>query len=207
MARRILYLILAVHVCLLCQLTSNFHKRRYYGWQNSRWGDKWWNSMQKISQKSIKLIRNTYVWVPCWSSTSHSCNQTRWTAVIRNSIKASGPLSNGRALNVQLSGVQHLLEGKCVWRIGGRGGKVLSNLPPPDLQAWPINAAVHGWLGPNLMIFSFSSGASPAHNAGGRVLPLFSQPIFLTKELDKRGGKMIVAHFRHCRRVLLDAVY
>ena len=35
------------------------------------------------------------------------------------------------------------------------------------------------------------------------VAPLFTQQIhvFLTKEVDKRGGKMIVAHFRHCRRV------
>ena len=34
---------LAVHVSLagqtLYQLTWNFHERRYYGWQNSRWGD------------------------------------------------------------------------------------------------------------------------------------------------------------------------
>ena len=50
--------------------------------------------------------------------------------------------------------------------------------------------------GPNSLIFSFSSGASPAHNAGGRVLPLFSQLIFLTKEVDKRDGKMIVAHYQ-----------
>ena len=45
-------------------------------------------------------------------------------------------------------------------------------------------------LGPNSLIFSFSSGASPAHNAGGRVSPLFSQQIFLMKEVDKRDGKM-----------------
>ena len=50
-------------------------------------------------------------------------------------------------------------------------------------------------LGPNSLIFSFSSGASPAHNAGGWVLPLFSQQIFLTKEVDKLDGKMIVAHY------------
>ena len=54
-------------------------------------------------------------------------------------------------------------------------------------------------LGPNLLIFNFSSGASPAHNVSGWVLPLFSQQIFLTKEVDKCDGKMIVAHFRHCR--------
>ena len=58
-------------------------------------------------------------------------------------------------------------------------------------------------LGPNSLIFSFSSGASPAHNAGGQVLPLFSQQAFLMKEVDKRDGKMIITH---CRRVLLDAV-
>ena len=50
-------------------------------------------------------------------------------------------------------------------------------------------------LGPNLSIFSLSSGASPAHDAGGRVLPFFSQQIFLKKEVDKRDGKMIVAHY------------
>ena len=52
--------------------------------------------------------------------------------------------------------------------------------------------------GPNSLIFSFSSGASPAHNAGGRVLPLFSQQIFLMK-VDKCDGKMII---RHCRGVV-----
>ena len=50
--------------------------------------------------------------------------------------------------------------------------------------------------GPNSLIFSFSSGASLAHNAGGWVLPLFSQQIFLTKEVDKHDGKMIVAHYQ-----------
>ena len=50
-------------------------------------------------------------------------------------------------------------------------------------------------LGSNSLIFSFSSGASSAHNGGGRVLPLFSQQIFLTKEVDKRDGEMIVAHY------------
>ena len=45
---------------LLSQLTSKFHERKYYIWQNSRLGDRWWNSMQrilKICQKSTKLIR------------------------------------------------------------------------------------------------------------------------------------------------------
>ena len=28
---------LTVHVHLLSQLSWNFYKRRYYGWQNSRW--------------------------------------------------------------------------------------------------------------------------------------------------------------------------
>ena len=32
--------------------------------------------------------------------------------------------------------------------------------------------------------YSFSSDASPAHNAGGRVLPLFTQRIFPTKEVE-----------------------
>ena len=49
--------------------------------------------------------------------------------------------------------------------------------------------------GPNSLIFSFSSGASPAHNVGRWVLPLFSQQIFLMKEVDKRDSKMIVAHY------------
>ena len=46
------------------------------------------------------------------------------------------------------------------------------------------------------MIFGFSSGASPTYNAGGRVLQLFRQQVFLTKEVDKRDGKMIVAHYQ-----------
>ena len=37
--------------------------------------------------------------------------------------------------------------------------------------------------------------ASPVHNVGRRVLPLFSQQIFLAKEVDKCDGKMIVAHY------------
>ena len=57
-------------------------------------------------------------------------------------------------------------------------------------------------LGPNSLIYSFSSGTSLAHNAGGRVLPLFSQQMF---EVDKRDGKMLI--IRHCRRVLLDTVH
>ena len=43
------------------------------------------------------------------------------------------------------------------------------------------------------MIFSFLSGASPAHNAGRQAL--FSQLIFLAKDIDKRDGKMIVTHY------------
>jgi len=27
------------YMYLLSQLTSNFHERKYQGWQNSRWGD------------------------------------------------------------------------------------------------------------------------------------------------------------------------
>ena len=52
-------------------------------------------------------------------------------------------------------------------------------------------------LGPNSLIFSFSSCASPAHNVGGRVLQLFSQQIFLflTKKVDNRDGKMIVVYY------------
>ena len=50
-------------------------------------------------------------------------------------------------------------------------------------------------LGPNPLIFSFSSGASLAQNAGGRVLSLFNQQIFLMKEVDKRDGKMIISHY------------
>ena len=68
-------------------------------------------------------------------------------------------------------------------------------------MAWQVSLMFN--LGPNSLIFSFSSGASPAHNAGGHVLPLFSQQAFLTKEVGKRDGKMIVTHRR---RVLLDAV-
>ena len=48
--------------------------------------------------------------------------------------------------------------------------------------------------GPSLLIFSFSSGASPAHNAGGYVLPLciYIQPTdIFTKEVDKQ---MISVH-------------
>ena len=50
---------------------------------------------------------------------------------------------------------------------------------------------------PQFVDFSFSSRVSPAHNVGRQVLPLFSQQIFLTKEVDKLklDGKMIVAHY------------
>ena len=43
--------------------------------------------------------------------------------------------------------------------------------------------------------------------ASGRVLPIFSQQIFLTKEVDKRDGKMIVDHYQPLWKVLLDAVH
>ena len=45
---------------------------------------------------------------------------------------------------------------------------------------------------------------SPAHNVGGWVLPLFSQQIFLTTEVEKYDGKMIIAHYLP---VLLDSVH
>ena len=44
--------------------------------------------------------------------------------------------------------------------------------------------------------FLVSHQVLPLHNAGGWVLPLFSQQIFLTKEVDKLDGKMIVAHYQ-----------
>ena len=52
--------------------------------------------------------------------------------------------------------------------------------------------------GPSLLIFSFSSDPSSAHNASGWVLPLFRQQIFFMKEVDKRDGKMIVTHYLPC---------
>ena len=55
MARRVLYPIFGCpYMHLLSQLTSNFHERRYYGWQNSRWGDRWWNSAENTENMSEK---------------------------------------------------------------------------------------------------------------------------------------------------------
>ena len=59
-------------------------------------------------------------------------------------------------------------------------------------------------LGPNSLIFGFSSGASLAHNAGGYY---HCQQIFLTKEVDKCDGKMIGAYYQPLQKVLLDAVH
>lgn len=58
------------------------------------------------------------------------------------------------------------------------------------------------FLGPNLLIFSFTSNALPAHNAGYYYYVfIHSQQIFLTKELDQHDAKTISAHIiRHCRR-------
>ena len=59
---------LSIYAIAKRQLTSNFHDRKYCGSKNSRWGDGWWNSMQRIlkkikkkCQKSIKLIRQRYI--------------------------------------------------------------------------------------------------------------------------------------------------
>ena len=64
MAQRVLHPIFSCpYMQWLSQLTSNWHERKYYVCQNSRWGDRWWNSMQKtltIRQMSIKLIREPY---------------------------------------------------------------------------------------------------------------------------------------------------
>ena len=49
-------------------------------------------------------------------------------------------------------------------------------------------------LGPNLLISSFSSGASSEHDAGGQLLLLLSQQIFLMKEIDSCDGRMIIGH-------------
>ena len=35
----------------------NFQERRYNGWQNSRWGEKWWNSVQTILKIVHKYFR------------------------------------------------------------------------------------------------------------------------------------------------------
>ena len=55
-----------------------------------------------------------------------------------------------------------------------------------------------GYLGPNLLNFSFSSGASFARNVGGWVLPLciYPQPTDIShKEVDKRDGQRIKHSF------------
>ena len=49
-------------------------------------------------------------------------------------------------------------------------------------------------LGHNLLIFSFSSGASPEHDAGGQLLLLLSKEIFVMKEIDNCDGRMIISH-------------
>ena len=50
-------------------------------------------------------------------------------------------------------------------------------------------------LGPNSLIFSFSSGASPAHSAGGwagyHYVFSNSQQIFLTKELNEHDARRV----------------
>ena len=60
--------------------------------------------------------------------------------------------------------------------------------------SWCIS--VDNELGPNSFIFSFSSGASPGHDAGGQVLLLLSQQIFLMKEVDKCDGRTIIGHYQ-----------
>ena len=52
----------------------------------------------------------------------------------------------------------------------------IAALPSLTLQSTRKPDWVFIWLGPNSLIFSFSSGASPAHNAGGQVLQLCIYP-------------------------------
>ena len=51
------------------------------------------------------------------------------------------------------------------------------------------------YIRPQFVDFCFSSGASPAHNAGGRVLPLCIYQIFFTKELEKYNARRISTHY------------
>ena len=57
MACRVLHPIFGCPYCIYtfakpADIESNFNKRRHYSWRNSRWGDRCWNSMQRICQRS-----------------------------------------------------------------------------------------------------------------------------------------------------------
>ena len=76
-------------VHLLSQLTSNFHERRYWVWQNSRWVDitkrklssAWTSDLfthvftRVLSSQRRKQLTRSFRAGPPWTN-SHSCNQT-----------------------------------------------------------------------------------------------------------------------------------
>ena len=99
-------------VHLLSQLTSNFHNSRYWGWQNSRWGD---ITRQLSSTWTSDLFMHAFTRVLSsqWRKTlmhmfhADLHEQTRiaatrfvLTMVILSSIEASGPVLNGRTLKM-----------------------------------------------------------------------------------------------------------
>ena len=111
MARRVLHPIFdcpCMH--LLSQLTSNFHKRRYYGRQNSRWGDITKRTILERLNYNIAIYLGTYLRASFHRSGVNSLRarsalvlheQTHiaatrlvWTAMILSSSETSGPVGH-----------------------------------------------------------------------------------------------------------------
>ena len=64
MARRVLNPIFGYpYKHLLSQLTLNFHKRKYYSWQNSRKSDRWWNNIIIDNTENVRRASSLYTTV------------------------------------------------------------------------------------------------------------------------------------------------
>ena len=153
---------------LLSQLTSNFHKSRYWGWQNSRWGDitrqlsSTWTSdlfthtfTRVLSSQRCKKLTRTFCAAPPWTNL-HNVAATRlvWIAVILNSSETNGPLSND-TINVQFRGVYKIFW----WSKGG------SSEPPWTPPAY----------GPVCHILLCTQSACDKYHGIYLPLPLFSK--------------------------------
>ena len=57
----------------LSQLTSSFHERKYYSWQNRRWGDRWWNKC-----RDYKYVRGPS---SCRMSIDYQCTMALYASI------------------------------------------------------------------------------------------------------------------------------
>ena len=139
MARRVLHPTFSCpYMHLPSQVTSNFHERRYYGWQNSRWQNCWrWPTRRTTGELSSTWNSCARIYARVLSSQQRKplmgVSQGAYiaaTKLVWNGSEASEPLANGRAL-------KKCIARQCIKSFGGqKGGFAWTPSNPPCLRAW-----------------------------------------------------------------------